>query len=96
MAMTKKDAQEKAKRLNVTATYLFNKNKKNKTSKTPVRPRAFVVDTGKKGKGVLSKLPVKATGTRFDVVTKGIPMRKKKAVKKFADGSRPKAQTFPA
>ena len=92
--MTKKDAQEKAKRLNVRANYLFNKNRKNKITKRPVRPRAFVVDTGKKGKGVLSKLPVQATGTRFDVVTKGIPMKKKKAVKKFADGTKPKAPNF--
>ena len=81
--MTKKDAMTLASNLN------------RNLRRRKVRDRKYrAYDTGQKGKGVLSKLPVKATGTRFDVVTKSTPMRKKKAVKKFADGTKPKAPNF--
>tara|TARA_R100001129_G_C5266581_1_gene232810 strand:- start:469 stop:996 length:528 start_codon:yes stop_codon:yes gene_type:complete len=52
--MTKKDAETLAKRLN-------------RRSRLQRRTDFKVVDTGQKGKGILSKLPVQASGKRFNV-----------------------------
>lgn len=75
---TKEDAKKKALRLN-----------------RRVRgPRSFVVmDTGQKGKGILSKLPKEATAKRF-VVKPENPRKRRPAIKKFADGTKPKAPNF--
>lgn len=87
--MTKKEAQEEARRKNLKSKYISSRTRNPKASALSRNQRSFVVDTGKKGKGILSKLPTKATGTRFDVVTKGLPMskmKKAKRVKGLAEG----------
>ena len=65
--MTKKDAEARAERLNRRRRRGINFK---------------VVDTGQKGKGILSKLPVQASGKRF--VVKGDPIKRtRKPLKAF-------------
>jgi len=83
MVMTKKDADTLASNLN------------RNLRRRKVRDRRYgAYDTGQKGKGVLSKLPKEATGTRFDV--KPIRKLKKptKRVKGFAEGGTKMSNKF--